>query len=382
MKRTILYVSGSRADYGLMRSVLFRIHKYPGLELHIAATGMHLMPEFGNTIDEILKDGFACHPVDVTYEQDSKDAMALFIGGFIREFVGLVRKIRPDIILLLGDRGEMLGGAITGAYLGIPVAHIHGGEVTSTADEFARHAITKLSHIHLPATEKSAERIIKMGEDQRHVFVVGAPGLDEIKKLPLESLNAVAERYGIDRAVPLILVIQHPVPLEPGDPAVQMDETLKAVSSFPHQVFVLYPNADAGGRVMIDVIKKYAAAKKIRAFPSIDHADYLAILQLSSVLVGNSSSGIIEAPSFGVPAINIGTRQSGREQGENVIDTGYDAAMITAAINRALSVEEFRRKVKTAINPYDKGNSSKKIVEILKKIKITPDLLQKRMMYL
>jgi len=381
MKRTILYVSGTRADYGLMRSVLSRIHNHPGMELHIAATGMHLMPEFGNTIDEIRKDGFACHPVSVTYEQDSKESMAIFIGSFIREFVGLVQEIRPDIILLLGDRGEMLGGAIAGAYLGIPVAHIHGGEVTSTADESARHAITKLSHIHLPATVKSAERIVKMGEDPRHVFVVGAPGLDAIKKLPAASVKEVADRYGIDPSVPLILVIQHPVPLEPGDPATRMNETLEAACGFPHQVIVLYPNADAGGRAMIDVIQKYAAAKKIRAFPSIGHADYLAILQLSSVIVGNSSSGIIEAPSFGVPAVNIGTRQRGREQGENVIDTGYDAGGIAAAITRALSDEAFKSKVKTATNPYGNGDSSKKIADILENLEITPDLLQKRMMY-
>lgn len=381
MKRKILYVSGTRADYGLMRSVLFRISNHPGMELHIAATGMHLMPEFGATINEIRQDGFTCHPVDVTFTQDTKESMALFIGGFIREFVGLVQEIRPDFILLLGDRGEMLGGAITGAYLGIPVVHIHGGEVTSTADECARHAITKLSHIHLPATKKSADRIIKMGEDPRHVFVVGAPGLDAIHELPPASVTAVAERYGIDPAVPLILVVQHPVPLEPGDPAAQMKETLEAACSFQNPVFVLYPNADAGGRAMIEVIKKYAAEKKIRAFPSIPHGDFLSILRLSSVIVGNSSSGIIEAPSAGVPAINIGTRQQGREQGENVIESGYSAAEIAAAINRALTDEDFKRKVKTGTNPYDTGNSSKKIVEILKNFRVTPDLLQKRMMY-
>ena len=380
MKR-ILYVSGSRADYGLMRFVLSRIRDHPGMDLRIAATGMHLMPEFGYTLDEIRRDGFTCVPVNVTYEQDSRESMALFIGGFIREFVGLIRSCRPDIILLLGDRGEMLGAAIAGAYLGIPVAHIHGGEVTSTADESARHAITKLSHVHLAATEKSAERIVKMGEDPRHVFMVGAPGLEEIHQLPAASVQAVADRYGIDRSIPFILVIQHPVPLEPGDPAERMETTLKAACSLPYPVIVLYPNADAGGRAMIEVIKKYETGTKIRAFTSIDHADYLALLQLSSVIVGNSSSGIIEAPSFGVPAVNIGTRQQGREQGANVINTGYYEDGIAAAIYRALSDDVFRRKVKAATNPYGKGNSSRKIVEILETIDPTPDLLQKRMVY-
>jgi GDP/UDP-N,N'-diacetylbacillosamine 2-epimerase (hydrolysing) len=381
MKRKILYVSGTRADYGLMRSVLFRINNNPGLELHIAATGMHLMPEFGNTVNEISKDGFSCHRVDVTYEQDTKESMALFIGAFIQRFVRLAAEIRPDIILLLGDRGEQLGAAIAGAYLAIPVAHIHGGEVTATADESARHAITKLAHIHLPATEGSAKRIIKMGEDPKNVFVVGAPGIDEILNLPPAVVKEVADQYAIDPSVPLILVIQHPVPLEPGDPAARMEETMKAVSGLPHLVFVIYPNADAGGRAMIDVIKKYASHKNIRAFRSIGHDEFLAILKLSSVIVGNSSSAIIEAPSFGVPAINIGTRQNGREKGKNVIDTGYHTGEIAAAINRALQDERFKRKVKTAINPYGTGNSSEKITGILEKIRITPELLQKRMMY-
>lgn len=381
MKRKILYVSGSRADYGLMRSVLFRIKNHPYMELHIAATGMHLMPEFGNTINEIRQDGFSCHRVEVTYTEDTKESMALFIGGFIQHFVQLVQEIHPDIILILGDRGEMLGAAIVGAYLGIPVAHIHGGEVTSTADESARHAITKLAHIHFPATEGSAQRIIKMGEDPRNVFVAGAPGLDEMMRLPPASVKEVAERYDIDPSVPLILLIQHPVPLEPGDPSTQMEETLKAVCSFPYRVFVIYPNADAGGRQMIDVIKKYELHTNVQTFQSLRHGDFLALLKLSSVIVGNSSSGIIEAPSFGVPAINIGSRQNGREKGENVIDTGYHSDDITAAMNRALYNDEFKRKVKTAINPYGNGNSSEKITDILENVVITPELLQKRMMY-
>lgn len=381
MKRKILYVTGSRADYGLLRSALSHINNHPAMELHIAATGMHLMPEFGYTLEEIKKDGYTCHIVNAIQDQDSKESMAFFVGLFIQKFVDLVKGIRPDFILVLGDRGEMLGGAIVGAYLGVPVVHIHGGDVTSTVDEFVRHAITKLSHIHLPATEESALRIIKMGEDPRHVFVVGAPGLDQILQVQPESIKDITDRYIIDPSIPLILVLQHPVPLEPGDPAVQMNETLYAVCNFHHQIFVIYPNADAGGRAMIDVIKNYESNKNIRTFQNIDHGDFLHLLKMSSVIVGNSSSGIIEAPSFGIPAVNIGSRQKGRQKGENVIDTGYNTGEIVAAINIALYDEVFKRKVKTAINPYGNGNSSKKIVEILEKIVITPDLLQKRMMY-
>jgi UDP-hydrolysing UDP-N-acetyl-D-glucosamine 2-epimerase len=351
------------------------------MELHIAVTGMHLMPEFGYTLDEIKKDGFPCHIINTIQPKDTKDSMASFIGLFIQELVTKVQDLKPDFILILGDRGEMLGGAIVGAYLGIPVIHIHGGEVTATVDEFARHAITKLSHIHLAATEESAQRIIKMGENPRHVFVVGAPGLDQIQQVVAASDKEIIDRYHIDTATPVIIVLQHPVPLEPGDPAVKMNETMKAVMDLDCQVFVIYPNADAGGRAMIETIKNYESCKNIRTFQSIDHLDFLHLLKISSVIVGNSSSGIIEALSFGVPAVNIGSRQKGRQKGDNVIDTGYNSHEIANTINHALNDIEFKNKVKTAKNPYGEGNSSEKIVGILDKIVITPDLLQKRMMY-
>ena len=216
MTKKILYISGTRADYGLMRSVLFRISRYPGMELHIAATGMHLMPEFGHTIDEIYRDGFTCHSVDATYTQDTQESMALFIGRFIQECVYLIEKLKPDFILLLGDRGEMLGGAVVGTYLGIPVLHLHGGEITGTVDEIARHAITKMSHIHLPATEESAKRIIKMGEDPDRVHVVGAPGLDQVLETAFLSPKEIGKRYHLDLSKPVILVVLHPVTLTPG----------------------------------------------------------------------------------------------------------------------------------------------------------------------
>jgi UDP-hydrolysing UDP-N-acetyl-D-glucosamine 2-epimerase len=381
MTRKILYVSGTRADYGLMRSVLAEIARRPGLELHVVATGMHLMPEFGSTVDEIRCDGFLCHVVEATYERDTKESMALFIGTFLRGLVPLVTELSPDIILLLGDRGEMLAGAIAGAYLGIPVAHIHGGEVTATADESARHAITKLAHIHLPATAGSARRIIAMGENPENIIVTGAPGLDAVRHVQPAAAREVAVRYGIDPAQPFLLVVQHPVPLEPGDPAARMEATLAAACSFPHPVLVSYPNADAGGRAMINVIRNYADAGKVKAFASLGHADFLALLSLASAIVGNSSSGIIEAPSFGVPAVNIGTRQAGRERGENVIECGYGREEIAAAIRLALTDAAFRRKVKSAENPYGTGESSAKIAGILETFPLAPELLQKRMMY-
>ena len=381
MKRKILYITGTRADYGLMKSVLREIENHPKLELEVIATGMHLMPEFGMTINEIKKDGFKIHEIAATYEQDNKQSMANFVGKFIQLLTDKVKKIKPDIIMVLGDRGEMLAGAIVGTYLTIPVAHIHGGDISSTVDEIVRHAITKLAHIHFPATEKSAERIIKMGEDPSNVFVVGAPGLDIILNENLIEPTKLSEKYNLDLSEPILLVIQHPVTTEVDDAPTQIRETLEAISELRYQTILIYPNADAGGRNMIEVIKEYEKYPFIKIFKNIPYKEYLSLMNIVSVMVGNSSSGIIEAPSFGLPVVNIGTRQEGRQRAENVIDVDYDKEEIKAAIKKALYDEEFKEKVKNCKNPYGDGKAGVRIADILSKIKIDKKLLQKKITY-
>lgn len=375
MKRKILYISGTRADYGLMRSVLRSIHNHPDLSLDIVVTGMHLMNEFGNTIDEIKKDGFNYHIVDVRYDDNTKESMALFIGKFIQELVPVIRSLNPDIMLVLGDRGEMLAGAIVGVYMSIPVAHIHGGDVTSTVDDYARQAITKLANIHFPATEESAKRILMMGEDASRIFVVGSPGLDQILHEPLLTRDELAQKYHLDFSKPVLLVVQHPVTLEVDSAPEHIRETLEAVVSFKFQTIVIYPNADAGGRGMIKVIREYEQIPSFKIFSNIPHKDYLSLLSQVSVLIGNSSSAIIEAPSFGLPVVNIGTRQRGRERADNVIDATYDRKNITECINKAIYDNEFREKANLCRNPYGDGTASEKIGEILPKIEINEDLL-------
>ncbi|HJH25393.1 MAG TPA: UDP-N-acetylglucosamine 2-epimerase (hydrolyzing) [Methanophagales archaeon] len=381
MKRKILYITGTRADYGLMKSVLKKIKKHPKLELEIVATGMHLMEEFGMTRNEIKQDGFKIHEIDATYENDNKESMANFIGRFIQLLTRKVKEIKPDIILLLGDRGEMLAGSIVGAYLTIPVAHVHGGEITSTVDEFSRHAITKLAHIHFSATENSAERIIKMGEDPSNVFVVGAPGLDSILNENLIEPTKLSEKYNLNLSKPILLVVQHPVTMPVNDAPDQIRETLEAISELKHQTVLIYPNADAGGRRMIEIIKEYEKYPFIKTFKSILHKEYLSLMKIVSVMVGNSSSGIIEAPSFGLPVVNIGSRQEGRQRAENVIDVDYDKEKIKAAIKKALYDEDFKEKVKNCKNPYGDGKAGVRIADILSKIKIDKNLLQKRLTY-
>ncbi len=333
-KRKILYISGTRADYGLMRETLFSIRKHPKLKLEIVVTGMHLMPKFGKTIKEIQKDGFQIHRVDTVYKRDNKESMSHFIGEFVLKLTKLVKKIKPDIILVLGDRAEMLGGAIVGAYLAIPVVHIHGGDVTTTVDEFSRHAITKLAHIHFAATPKSAERIIKMGEDRWRVFVVGAPGLDSILNKKLLFRKEIEKKYNLNFSKPILLVLQHPVTMETEDAPRQIRETMEVIKALGFQTIVIYPNADAGGRKMIKVIEKYRKYPFIQIHKNITRNDYLSLMKTATVMVGNSSSGIIETPLFHLPVVNIGKREEKREK---KFYEGISAKPFTLSLSLSLS---------------------------------------------
>ncbi len=383
--RYIFYITGTRADYGLMRKTLLEIKNTPGLSIKIITTGMHLMREFGYTINEIKKDNFAdVVPIPATYKQDNRRSMSEFIGKFILLLTKYFERNKPDIVILLGDRAEMLGGAIAAAYCGeIAIAHIHGGEITSTIDESARHAITKLSHIHFCATKKSAERVLKMGEQKDNIYVVGAPGLDDILTQKYTPTNILWQKYKFNPHKPLAILIQHPVTSEIKYARQQILTSLKALDKFKIQILIIYPNADPGGRQMIQAIKQFIPKThtNMRAYPSIPREDYLGFMHSASFMIGNSSSGIIEAPSFGLPVINVGTRQNCRERGDNVIDTDYSLKNITNAIKRALSDKKFLKKVSLKKNPYGDGKASSRIVQILKEIKITDKLLQKKLNY-
>jgi len=379
--RKILYISGTRADYGLIRETLFSITKNPKLKIEIIATGMHLMPEFGKTIKEIRKDKFKVYEVNSIYKGDSKESMVDFIGKLVQLLNKKIKKIKPDLILLLGDRGEMLAGAVVGAYLTIPIAHIHGGDVTSTVDELSRHAITKLSHIHFAATQKSAERIKKMGEDGWRIFKVGAPGLDDIFKEKIFTKAEIFKKYNLNSSSPVLLVIQHPTITSVFPPEKQIKETMEAVKELGYQTILIYPNADAGGRRMIKIIEKYRKYPFVRIYKSISRKDCLSLMKTADVMVGNSSSGIIEAPSFCLPMVNVGEREKDRERANNVIDVNYQKEKIKKAIKKAIFEKKFRKKIKKTKNPYGKGRAGEKIADILSNIKINSRLLEKRISY-
>lgn len=373
MLKKVLYITGTRADYGLMHNALELLNNDDDIQLDIAVTGMHLMDEFGYSVNEIKKDNFNLHIINQTFLKDNKQSMSEFIGKLIVDLTHLMVEIKPDIVLLLGDRGEMLAGAIVASYLQIPVAHIHGGDVSSTVDDSARHAITKLSNIHFAATRKSALRIKQMGENPENIFVVGAPGLDSIIKVK-DNIDEkyLKEKYNIVKD--FVLVLQHPVSLEVENSSNQIKQTLDAVTLTDYQIVLIYPNADAGGRAMINKINEYDV---VDAYKNIPHDDFIGLLGLASALIGNSSCGIIESSSFKLPVINIGTRQAGREKAENVIDVGYDFKEILNALNYIKS-EEYQDKLNNCKNPYGDGKAGENICRILSDLDINIDLLNKK----
>jgi GDP/UDP-N,N'-diacetylbacillosamine 2-epimerase (hydrolysing) len=380
--RKISVITGTRADYGILKPVLKEIEANAKLKLSVIAVGMHLAPEFGHTIDEIEKDGFQIEArIDALHDEDTGTAMARSIGKSITKIAESFEKIKPEILLLLGDRSEMLAGAVAATYASIPIAHTHGGEISGNVDEPARQAITKLAHIHLAATKESAERIIKMGEEPWRVHVVGAPGLDSALSADLPKPEELAKKYNLNLSEPLILAVQHSVVGEADEAPNQIRQTLNAIVELGFQTVLIYPNADAGGRRMIRIIEHYGSYPFIREFKSLPHEDYLGLMRFAKVIVGNSSSGIIEAPSFGLPAVNIGARQRGRQRAGNTIEVGYDCQEIKKAVQKAVFDKRFRERVKRLKNPYGDGKAGKRIARILDEVKINRELLEKRMTY-
>jgi len=378
MTRKIAVVTGTRAEYGILKPILKKIDSNSKLDLYLIVVGMHLSEEFGYTIKEIEKDGFKIYAkLDTLNKEDTGAGMARYIGNTIIEISKVLENLKPDILLLLGDRGEMLAGAIAATCMNILIAHVHGGEVSGSIDEGFRHAISKLAHIHFVATNESKQKLISLGEDSSRIFVVGAPGLDDIYE-NLLSPQEIEKKYSIDLSKPLILLVQHPVVTEVDEASNQIRETLEAIVDLKYQTVVIYPNADAGGRQMIKIIEEYKKRYSfIKTYKSLPRRDYLSLMSVATVMVGNSSSGIIEAPSFGLPVVNIGTRQKGRLRAGNVIDVSYNREEIKNAILKAMQDKKFKEKVRNIKNPWGDGKASERIVNILSSIKICKDLLQK-----
>ena len=384
--RRVTVVTGTRAEYGLLKSSMDAIATRDELELTTIATGMHLLPEHGYTVEDIEADGFdVTRRVHSEVAGDSGLTMAKGLGAGISGIAEALGDLDPDVVLVLGDRDEALAGGVAAAHMNVPVAHIHGGDAMQGAmiDDSIRHALTKFAHLHFPASERSKERILKLGEEPWRVTVVGAPGLDAIREGTYTDPETMTKEYGLESTDPLVLVVQHPVTTMPEVAGEQMTATLEAVATLDPdpEVVVVYPNSDPGCQRMIDVIGRFEDEGEVRTFRSLPRADYLGLMAAADVMVGNSSSGIIEAPSFGLPAVDIGPRQERRQRSANTVEVPHDVEAIRTAIERILDDDASGRTRDVSDNPYDYSGTGSKVAERLAGVEFGQSLLRKRLMY-
>jgi GDP/UDP-N,N'-diacetylbacillosamine 2-epimerase (hydrolysing) len=378
--RTIAVITGSRGEWGYIRPVLRLIEKEPSLDYRIIATNMHLLPAFGMSVHEIEKDGFHVDDrIFMTFDGYTSATMTKSLACFLMELPTALQRIKPDVILLAGDRGEQLMGAIAGLHLGIPVAHIQAGELSGNVDGVVRHAITKLAHIHFAANEQFAERVRRLGEHDFRIFVTGAPLVDELASGFVTAETDLRLRYRLKENEHLILTVQHPLTEEESRAGDQVSETINALTEINWPTIFVYPNGDAGSELIRSRLVQLKRPH-IRLFRNLPRQDYLGLMKMADVVVGNSSSGIMEAPSFGKPAVNIGRRQNGRPQALNVVNAGNCKDEIVTAVRVATS-PEFVAQARLASNPYGDGTASLKIVNVLKEIEINAKLLNKEMAY-
>lgn len=377
--RKICVITGTRAEFGILRPVLDGILASPVLDLQLVVTGTHILPEYGETISEIRRLGYPVSAeVPLVVAGDDKRSMALSIGVGVITLTQALELLGPDIVFILGDRYEMLAAAIAASYSGRIVAHYGGGDTAGGGyDEYTRHAITKVSHIHFVLTERSARCVRHLGEDPSRVFVVGSAALDTILKGKRTPASLLRKKYGMKPGAPLALVIQHPNSVEPDQGHREIGLTLEALVDLKIPSVVIHPNADPGRRQMVQEIERYEEAYPgiIRGFRSLPFEDYLGFMQMASVLVGNSSSGIVEAPSFHLPVVNIGDRQISRERAANVIDVPPEFDAIRNAIGRAVSDPGFRKKASSCTNPYGRGDAGHRIIDVLERL--SPDEIQR-----
>ena len=379
--RKVCVVTGTRAEYGLLSRLMKAIEESDGLELQIVATGMHLSSEFGLTYRQIEQDGFQIDKkVEMLLSSDSEVGVGKSMGVGMIGFVDALNDLQPDLMVLLGDRFEAFTAASAAMVMRIPIAHLHGGETTEGAiDESIRHAISKMSHLHFTAAEAYRERVIQLGEHPERVFNVGAVGIDNIKSMELLSREVLEEAIGFRLGERNLLVTYHPVTLEEGTARKQFDNLLQALDRLErtHIIFTK-SNADAGGRAVNRMIDEDVASRPDTtvAYNSLGQLRYFSVLQYMDGVVGNSSSGLIEVPVFGIGTVNIGDRQKGRLKAESVIDCEPETETIGNAIDRLYS-DDFAEVVRSAKNPYGDGEAVTRIREIIEEFDLS-DLLKKK----
>ena len=367
-KRKICVVTGTRAEYGLLFGLLKEIQQDPDFILQLVVTGMHLSPEFGLTYKMIEQDGFSIDAkVEMLLSSDTPVGIAKSIGLGVIGFADALDRLRPDILVLLGDRFEIIAGAQAALIARIPIAHLFGGDTTEGAfDEAIRHSITKMAQLHFVSNARSAVRVRQLGENPEHIYNVGSTGIDQIKRLKLLSRVELEEAIEFKLRPKNFLITFHPATLEDSSPAEQFEELLAALSEYgeDYGLLITMPNADTDGRVLIKMIQEFVERNKnAKAYVSLGQLKYLSAMRHADVVIGNSSSGIYEAPSFKKPTVNIGDRQKGRLQAASIINCPVNRGQIKQAIDRALNLDCL-----SVINPYGDGDASIRILEILKNV--------------
>ena len=379
MKR-IAVVTFARSDYAACLSIARLIAADPDLDLYLVVSGMHLSPEFGYTVREIEADRLEISErVEMLLSSDSAEGLAKSLGLGTLGLAQCFARSRPDVLLLCGDRLELLCVASAVLPFGIPMAHVSGGEVTEGAiDNQVRYAVTKMSHLHFVAMAPYAERLIRSGEERWRVHVTGDPALDVLHETPIMSREELSRCLGVELAPPVIVMTLHPTTLSLTSQTEELPVVLSALSRIDATLIITYPNADPHGRAIVEGIGTFVRTRpRARVFPSLGQKTYYSLLSYADAMVGNSSSGIWEAPSFRLPSVNVGERQKGRIRPRNVIDVGVEADAIGQALRRALA-PSFRASLIGLENPYGDGKSAARIVEILKEVELGPRLLQKR----
>jgi UDP-N-acetylglucosamine 2-epimerase (non-hydrolysing)/GDP/UDP-N,N'-diacetylbacillosamine 2-epimerase (hydrolysing) len=378
--RKIMVLTGKRGGFGAMKPMLRLLRDDPAFELQLVVTDQHVSERFGRTVQEIETEFPVAAAVDMDQKDDKPESRARALGICLQGMADTLARLKPDLCVLYGDRGEVLAAATAATALNIPIAHIQGGDISGSQDEIIRHAVTKLSHLHFPSTEESAERIRRMGEEDWRIRVVGDNHIDLIVAGEYARPAEVMRELEIDSARPVIVVLQHSETTAPGESHAQMTETLEAVRAAGHQVVVIHPCSDAGYEGVLKAIGELAKPPQFRVRINLEAPMFWGLLAVARVLAGNSSAGLIETPSFHLPAVDIGRRQQGRLHAENVIHVGHDRAAIGAAIDRALS-DAFRAVAAGCRQPFGDGHAGRRIVETLREVPLDRRLLLKRMAY-
>lgn len=384
MKKIISILTATRAEYGLLKPIIAKLNKVEEFDVRIVATGAHLSPEFGLTYKEIVEDGFSIDKkIEILLSSDTPTSISKSMGIAIIGFADYFEKLNPDLLIVLGDRYETLAVAITAMNQRIPIAHLYGGETTEGAiDESIRHAITKLSYLHFTSTAEYRKRVIQLGEHPDRVYNVGAIGIENILNEKLLSKEKVEEELIIDTNRPYAMVTFHPVTLENNSSKRQVESLLEVCKRYKNINFIFTKaNADSEGRIINQIIGDYAKMNEnIKYFNSLGMIKYLSALKYCSMVIGNSSSGLLEAPSFGIPTVNIGDRQKGRMQASSVINCQPTYEEIKLAIELALN-DLFIKQAKMTENPYGNGNTSDKVINVIKDYLLSKKIDLKKTFY-